>query len=94
MADEIAQELSNITETELHTLASALGFSEVEINHKLSTQPSTCDVLLTLLLKFRQRKPVTARKSLAEALLKCEYYTMALKLHPKCMYTPPIGLYI
>ena len=86
MADEIAQELSDLTEREVHTLAGALGFTKVEVEYKLATRSSMCDTLLTLLLKFRQRKPATARKSLAEALLKCEHYTMALKLHPKCTY--------
>ena len=86
MAEEIAQELSNLTQREVHTLAGALGFTEKEVEDKLATHPSTYDILLMLLLRFRQRNPVTARKSLAEALLKCEHYTMALRLHPKCMY--------
>ena len=90
-ATELAQKLSNLTETELQTFAYALGFTQTEINHVEESQPSTYDVLFILLLRLRQRKPITAQKFLARVLSNCGYYAMAVKLRPKCKH--PITVY-
>ena len=79
---ELAQELSDLSLQDVSTLGTSLGYSVTEIEARILEIPAE-DVLFVLLVEWvRRRRPLRARKVLAQALIECKLYALAIKLDP------------
>ena len=79
---ELAQELSDLSLQDVSTLGTSLGYSVTEIEARILEIPAE-DVLFVLLVEWvRRRRPLRARKVLAQALIECKQYALAIKLDP------------